>query len=190
MSRFLTAEDLATMHHATSVLNSPEVRAWTYTDSRNYPSLIIAIGRAKKAKHLSFGGSDAEERRAKHIQDAYDAELRRTALRKDQQAERVAFKTTLKSGDILLTVWGYDQTNTDYFQVIEVAPSGKSVTLRPLVQNVVETGFMSGHSTPRPNEFTGPAFKQRVQPGNIAHLASYKSAHPYDGKPQSCTWYA
>lgn len=35
----------------------------------------------------------------------------------------------VKVGDIFYTSWGYDQTNVDWFQVVDVSATGKTVTL-------------------------------------------------------------
>ena len=41
-------------------------------------------------------------------------------------------------GDILVSSWGYDQTNVDFWWVFSLTPSGKSVRIRPVAQRVVE----------------------------------------------------
>lgn len=70
---------------------------------------------------------------------------------------------TFKVGDILYQSWGYDQTNIDFFQVVEVLP--KSVKIRPICQNMVEGsgGFMSEYVTPDTNNFTGEAVTRPVK---------------------------
>jgi hypothetical protein len=41
-------------------------------------------------------------------------------------------------GDILVSTWGYDQTNVDFWWVFSLTPSAKSVRIRPLAQRVVD----------------------------------------------------
>jgi len=50
-----------------------------------------------------------------------------------------ATKTAVKVGDIFYTSWGYDQTNVDYYGVIEVSKSGKTVKLREVTAKVVQS---------------------------------------------------
>ena len=43
-----------------------------------------------------------------------------------------------QKGDIYRCSWGYDQTNVDYYQVVEVTPSKKSVYVLPIGLEYVE----------------------------------------------------
>lgn len=57
-------------------------------------------------------------------------------------------------GDIFASSWGYDQTNVDFYEVVGVTPSGKSVRLVPIASEVV----------------SGDAYSERVRavPGSAA----------------------
>ena len=39
-------------------------------------------------------------------------------------------------GDILVSSWGYDQTNIDFYRVVGLTASGKSVRIMPVAQRV------------------------------------------------------
>ena len=55
----------------------------------------------------------------------------------------------VKIGDIFKAVWGYDQTNVDYYEVVKLV--GKTmVEVMPIGAKVEETGNMSGKSWPVP----------------------------------------
>ena len=41
-------------------------------------------------------------------------------------------------GDILVSTWGYDQTNVDFWRVVGLTPSGKSVRIIPVDERVVD----------------------------------------------------
>lgn len=64
-------------------------------------------------------------------------------------------------GDILYQSWGYEQTNIDFFEVVEKLP--KSVKLRPISQIIVEgsEGFMSEYVKPHKGNYTG---SPRIRP--------------------------
>ena len=65
----------------------------------------------------------------------------------EYMTERKAKRTgphTLKHGDILTCSWGYDQTNVDFYQVVEVKGK-KSVVIRQL-QSKVESASENGAS--------------------------------------------
>lgn len=44
----------------------------------------------------------------------------------------------VKVGDVFACSWGYDQTNVNYYEVVSVTPSGKSVKIIPIWGKVVE----------------------------------------------------
>lgn len=44
----------------------------------------------------------------------------------------------VKVGDIFASSWGYDQTNVDFYEVVGVTPSGKSVRIVSIGKEIVE----------------------------------------------------
>ena len=66
---------------------------------------------------------------------------------------RARFQNPYKMGDILHHSWGYDQTNCDFYQVVEVKKA--SVVLRPIGAKTVEgsEGFMSDSLMPNRDDF-------------------------------------
>ncbi len=68
-------------------------------------------------------------------------------------AARARFVNPYKLGDILHHSWGYDQTNCDFYQVVEVKKA--SVVLRPIYAKPVEgsQSFMSESLMPRKDAF-------------------------------------
>ena len=41
-------------------------------------------------------------------------------------------------GDVLVSSWGYDQTNVDFWRVVGLTASGKSARIMPVAQRVVD----------------------------------------------------
>ena len=41
-------------------------------------------------------------------------------------------------GDVLVSSWGYDQTNVDFWRVVSLTASGKSARIMPVAQRVVD----------------------------------------------------
>jgi hypothetical protein len=62
-------------------------------------------------------------------------------------------------GDLLVSSWGYDQTNIDFWRVVSLTESGKSVRIMPVAQCVVD---YSKQRFPRPYLSAG---SERVVPG-------------------------
>ena len=96
---------------------------------------------------------------------------------------------TLKTGDILYTSWGYDQTNIDFYQVVEVVGKA-SVRIRGIQSRVVGNSHCSNTVVPDKDNFPGyapflegnmPTLK-RVKPGNTLSMSSYANAYPWEGQ--------
>lgn len=83
----------------------------------------------------------------------------------DRREQKKNFVTCLQPGDILYTSWGYEQTNTEFFQVLTV--KGNTVTVREISATITERGFMSGYAVPVKNAFieNKPVLTRRVIPG-------------------------
>ena len=110
----------------------------------------------------------------------------------EQRAARKAFTTSLVEGDIMYTSWGYEQTNVDWFQVVEVKSSGKTVVVREIAGNLHTDsgcGPMSGRTTPVKDEFVGEPMTKRVQRGDSVKIHSSAYAYKWDGKPKYTSWY-
>jgi hypothetical protein len=94
-------------------------------------------------------------------------------------------------GDILVSSWGYDQTNVDFYEV--AAKSGSMATFYKIDKRVVGgRGEPSEKVVPVPGAWKGPPLRKKVKPGwrpgTVAiRLTSYSSAYTWDGKPQEQT---
>lgn len=108
------------------------------------------------------------------------------------QAKKVDPNAPVKVGDIFYDSWGYDQTNIDWYQVVELTKSGKSVKVRPIAGKTKETGFMSGETRPLKGKFTGPAKTKKLgMTSGQPYLASKHGwTSLWDGKPKYVSWYA
>ena len=100
--------------------------------------------------------------------------------------------TTYKIGDILVSSWGYDQTNIDFYEVVGITPSGKSIRLRAITGEHVQTvGFMSEMVKPVPGDFIGKTFTKRINPErDYIALTSYSFARPVTRETYNATHYA
>jgi hypothetical protein len=87
---------------------------------------------------------------------------------------------SFKVGDVLVSSWGWEQTNVQFYQVVALV--GKcSVALRELDQEKVETGFMSGTTKPIPDQFISDNIeKKRVSSHGYIKFESYKFANKAD----------
>jgi len=94
-------------------------------------------------------------------------------------------------GDIFVCSWGYDQTNIDYYKVLEV--KNKSVVISAIGQNRTYTGHMQGECNPVPEVVSGKRITKRINAcGDSVSLkmTSYSWAHPWSGKTNHFTEWA
>lgn len=165
--------------------------AYLYDSSKaRRPAAVGFRGNANKpAFNYSFRD---EERRAQYIAE-FLAEAERSQKAREerkaaQRAERAAFRTSLKVGDVLSYSWGYDQTNVEFFQVVKVYPSGKMVDIQEIASDRTETGYMSGQCEGIPGALLKDSkpIRKPVQPGDVipmkfgvARKASGKQYYSY-----------
>tara|TARA_R100000808_G_scaffold19434_1_gene42155 strand:- start:1772 stop:2353 length:582 start_codon:yes stop_codon:yes gene_type:complete len=111
----------------------------------------------------------------------------------ERAAARKAFKPDLNIGDIYYASWGYDQTNVNFYQVVEIKGSA-TVVLRELSQNTVKDSYyshgMACSVVPVKDEFLNDnTMTKRVGQYGIK-IDSVRSASKYDGSPKYKSWYA
>jgi hypothetical protein len=64
-----------------------------------------------------------------------------TAAAAATAAQILALGPTVKVGDLFYDSWGYDQTQVDFYEVVGLTPSGKSVRVQKVRQeNVTDEG--------------------------------------------------
>lgn len=96
----------------------------------------------------------------------------------------------VKVGDIFVSEWGYDQTNVDYYEVVGLTPSGKSVRVRKVAKTTVGSTGYSDSVVPRKGEYVGKEMTKRLRNGYggpAFYLTSYADAYRWDGKPTNQT---
>lgn len=101
----------------------------------------------------------------------------------------------VKKGDILVEIWGYDQTNADFYKVLK--KTKKTVILRQLQTKTIadKDGFMTGTTVPIKNKWERDSkpFRRTIKyyKGELyVKIRSYSSANKWDGKPVRTSWYA
>lgn len=146
----------------------------------------------KPAWHYSFRDAARLE---VYVKDFAAQVEKNENYRANKKAATSAARASLKAfdhwsvGDVIYNSWGYDQTNIDFYQVIEV--KAKSIVIREVTANSSDVGGPSGGRTaPRRNEFTSdskPLLKPCDERGHITfrHGAGCK----WDGRALGCSSY-
>lgn len=120
------------------------------------------------------------ERMEKYIKESYDNiiySLQQKEQRRQEKKERDAKAlAAVQVGDIFVDSWGYEQTQVDFYEVIE-KPSKCYIILRPIASESIEaTGPMSDRVKPAPGEFTGNPIRKKLN-GQSFKVNSYSWAY-------------
>lgn len=100
---------------------------------------------------------------------------------------------TIKTGDILVSRWGYDQTNVDFYFVLK--RTAKMVEVVRIESDRRDgEGFMTYTATPRmPIRPSGKPIRRKVQEyrgDEYVAVKDYANAREYDGEPVRGSSYA
>ena len=108
-------------------------------------------------------------------------------------------KRKMTVGKIFYSSWGYEQTNIDFYKVVEVSKSGKTITLQKIGSQVVEVnGYCSERVIPNESKTEGaPLTNRRLIVGrygdvmvNVSNRTDYRVlAFEWDGTPRTQTSY-
>lgn len=97
----------------------------------------------------------------------------------------------VKVNDIFYTSWGYDQTNIDFYMVVEVLKS--SVKVVSIGEDRTYTGPMQGTCVPNLSTKGTKVMTKRINVHNNKpsfKVSSFATAYPYNNKPMCFTEWA
>lgn len=89
---------------------------------------------------------------------------------------------TYQVGDFIDCMWGYDQTNVDFFKVVEVV-SDQTIRIAKVRQSFTEQNGVYGDKVIPTNEIIGKEKTKRVGRDNRVRIYSYAYGSKWDGKP-------
>jgi hypothetical protein len=145
------------------------------SDTGGVPCALAFAGKATKPSfHYRYRSNEArEESIAKWLTHQVDNHKRK----QEQREAKKNVSYDVKVGDIFRSSWGYDQTNVDYFQVIEV--KNKTLTVREIgAGRTYEQHGDCGRCSPVRDAFIGPTQTKRLQG---------TTEHPYFRHHSFCT---
>jgi hypothetical protein len=102
------------------------------------------------------------------VRDFFANVRAREKSRIDQREKRKAFVHTAQVGDIYRTSWGYDQTNVEFFEIVEI--QGKYAILREIQSASIDRGMGSESCVPQSGAYLKPRFEGDDQGEPIRRL--------------------
>lgn len=130
-------------------------------------SKFITVGKNKGAyKHMEGFYFATEEKRKTWVENKMTDIKKWDKIAGDKKEAEKKAKETIKNpfevGQLLYNSWGYEQTNIDFFQIVEV--KDRSVMVQKIGQTVVEyVGDMCENVKPNPAKKIGQPFKKLVK---------------------------
>lgn len=162
-----------------------DLAIWKWEQNGNLYAIAFAGKSNKPLWHYKFR---SEAQRDQEIRKAIEARKAQMDAKAERSRNRREWQHGLQVGDILAASWGYDQTNVNWYEVVGV--QGKSVALREIASETVESEMTYSHVVPVPGRFTGPTIRKIPQPVSttgdrdlVVKIDSARRAYPWNGKP-------
>jgi len=178
--------------NARNVKINPDIDQKFYTvytyESDKSPThkFILLVFKGKQAKPMSY----ISFKNAKERDNYFEAYILPTINQNVQyKSDLKNIKQPFKVGDILVSTWGYEQTNVDFYKVLSV--NNLTVTFQELQSQQKSDGDMQGTAVPTQKLIGAVRKGQMRNRGNATYikLNSYSFAHLWDGKPERYTAY-
>lgn len=154
----------------------------------------LKIWNPKAVKPYANYGFRTAERRDEYLAEQIKGHESYQAIKAKRKADRKGTPEDLakvKVGTIFAYSWGYEQTNVDFYEVVEL--KGSSVLVREIgLKSTGATGSMSDNVVPCKGNFTGPALLKKLSFSNGQPLLSmpHGGCSVWDGRPEYRSWYA
>ena len=161
----------------------PGLEIWTYEipgrDGGTTYAAAAFWGKASKPLwHNTFTNVMRQEEKIDQTIKNFEAAVER---KQEAQRARSQFAHGFSIGDILVSSWGYDQTNVDWYEVVGI-PTPKTILIRPIGGHVVKSVHGADYVSAVPGSYTGPAEK-KIPNAYGVKINSYATARKWDGKP-------
>lgn len=138
--------------------------AYLSINSRGRPRATVYFG--KQTKPALDYIYNTEAARNARVAEAFKARQETLAYKAKRQAERKAAGRGVEVGDILVTCWGYDQTNREFFEVTKLIGT-KMVEVREIAQVREETGWERGNCVPQSGSYIGEPMRKLAVDGRV-----------------------
>ena len=149
----------------------------------------VCIFQDRKSKPIYYYKFKTEELRTAFITDQKNREDSREQQEIIRQQNAKIKAEQIQEGAILYSSWGWEQTNINFYKVID--RKGQLITIVEVGQiRDYEENDMSGNCIPDPDRIIGEPIKKRIAAHGGINLNSYSWCGLWDGKPKGWTSWA
>lgn len=149
--------------------------AYIFADGRGRPCAKVYYG--KQAGPVGYHDYRSEAEREKSVARYFAGRQAHDRSQAEYKAARLA-PNALVVGDILNTCWGYDQTNREFYEVVEVC--GQHVVIREIAQARQDTAWEQWKCAPQSGEFVGKPMRKLVQHGRKVAINGHITASKWN----------
>jgi len=114
----------------------------------------------KAIKPAWFYRVSSESSLQQYVEKEVSMAASRVKVREQRKAAR-SIPVNVNVGDIFKSSWGFEQTNTDYFEVTKVV-SPTMIEVTPIAAAKTETGYLCGQCTPVKGSYYGEPMRKKV----------------------------
>lgn len=152
-------------------------------ENPNYWYVYYITDKMQYAEMESFNSESSAKRYIDSVIDKYRRMNERKEQRKKEREEnRIDFKHSYKVGDVIVCIWGYDQTNVDFYVVKEVGE--KSIKIVEVGSKFVKyTDNGNNLVVPDIKKETGKIMTKIVKPGDRIKIYSFADGYKWNGRP-------
>ena len=161
-----------------------------YTDENK----IVALGFKGKAKkptfHYRFRSVESMHKYiSEFIRTTRQREYAKANAKIEREQKKQVFFNSLNVGDIFVCSWGYDQTNIDFYEIVE--KKNKSVVIRGITKlrrngEHMTYDYVTAHPPKAGGEYTTkPMLK--IPQDNFIKISSFEWAYLWNGKDRTET---
>ena len=158
-----------------------------YKSERGLPCAAILRNReAKPSLHYQFRNESERVDFINRQKTSADNDIEREAIR---HAERMKEAEKFVKGAILYSSWGYEQTNIDFYEILERKNDFVIIQEIGQIRNHDSRGD-SGTCMPDKKIKIGEPFRKKITKHASINLESYKYCGLWNGRPLSWSSYA
>ena len=163
------------------------VEVYIIENGPNYVAKGFKGKAAKSAFHYKFRTA---ERMAEYIDEFFADYAKVLEYKANKKAadklKKIEAAAALKVGDIYYSSWGYDQTNIDFYKIVDV--KGTKATLVEIAKKYLEPDSQyEDKVVPDPDVLVGEPMNKIVNAYGSFNIASYAGAYKWNGQPKSQT---
>jgi hypothetical protein len=154
-----------------------------YKQSSQFIAMFFVGKQSEPVMHYRFSSADNMDKKINTFFADLKAYNERKLKRKEERKNQLE---AVKVGDMLSCSWGYEQTNVDFYQVVE--RKGKQMKIRPIAQKMLPStdfGAMASWVAPEKDKFIGEPITKTSLSMEFGSLSPVT-----ENDRRYCSWYA